>query len=298
MEKQNSVLVLAAGSLGDSLLTLPALRLLQFRSNVTVAGTSPYLSLGAKLFGVKEVIQLDPLLQALFSKTPLSSKDQTFLTHFKEIFVFFKEKDEAILEKLASLSGIQVHFPAKSFNEFLEEGRWAAEYWLETAFVCPLPHDSPFRQAKLFIDKTLKARGREILKSLNLAFPLVIHPGSGSPNKNTPLPFFRNAAERAVNESQKQVLVTWGEAEEKNLGMIREAFAGLKDVVVLPETLSLQDLAGVFSQSAAYLGNDSGVTQLASACGLRTFAVFQSTDARVWGLQEAIILAAMKNLYS
>src|SRR5258708_39561673 len=43
---KNPVLVLAAGSLGDSLLTLPALRLLQSRASVTVAGTSPYLSLG------------------------------------------------------------------------------------------------------------------------------------------------------------------------------------------------------------------------------------------------------------
>ena len=298
MEKQNSVLIVVAGSLGDSLLTLPALRLLQSRSSVTVAGTSPYLSLGAKLMGVTEVIPLDPLLQTLFSKTPLSSKDQTFQTRFKEIFIFFKDRDKTIQEKLASLSGIQVHFPVKPFSQFLEEARWAAEYWLETAFACPLPPDSPFRQAKLLIDETLKEKGREILKSLNLAFPLVIHPGSGSPDKNAPLSFFRNAAERAVAESQKQVLVTWGEAEEKNLEIIRGTFEGLKGVVILSKTLPLQDLAGVFSQSAAYLGNDSGVTQLASACGLRTFAVFQSTDARVWGPQEAIILAAMKNFYT
>ena len=74
MEKQSSTLVLSAGSLGDSLLILPALQLLQSRSQVTIAGTSPYLSLGAKLLGVSGVIPLDPILQALFSKTLLSSK--------------------------------------------------------------------------------------------------------------------------------------------------------------------------------------------------------------------------------
>ena len=84
------------------------------------------------------MIPLEPILQALLSKTPLNSKDQTFFTRFKEIFIFFKEKDETILEKLASLSGIQVHFPAMPFSEFLKEARWAAEYWLETCIGQPL----------------------------------------------------------------------------------------------------------------------------------------------------------------
>jgi ADP-heptose:LPS heptosyltransferase len=91
--------------------------------------------------------------------------------------------------------------------------------------------------------------------------------------------------------------VLWGEAEENNLAAIRKAFSGLDGVHVLSTILSLQDLAAVLSQSAAYLGNDSGVTQLASACGLRTFAVFGSTDPRIWGPQQAIILAAMQNIF-
>jgi ADP-heptose:LPS heptosyltransferase len=297
MEKQ-SALVLAAGSLGDALLTLPALRLLQSRSEVTVAGTVPYQSLGADLFGIKEVVPLDPLLQALLSSSSLETTHPGFLNRFQEIFVFFKEKDPALLERLATQSGAKVHFPPKPFEEFLKEARWAAEYWLETAFACPLSPDSPFRQAKLLIDEPLRQRGETILKSLGIEAPLVIHPGSGSEGKNTPLDFFRNAAERAGKDAGKKVLVIWGEAEERNLIAVREAFNGLANVKVLPSILPLRDLAAVFSRSAAFLGNDSGVTHLASACGLRTFAVFNSTDARIWGPQQAIILAAMKGLFS
>ncbi len=294
MEKQ-ATLVLAAGSLGDSLLTLPALRLLQSRSEVTLAGTSPYLSLGAQLLGIGEVVPLEPLLQSLLSASPLDSTRRAFLARFHHIYLFFKEKDGALLEKLVALSGVQVHSPAKPFEEFLREARWAAEYWLETAFDCPLSSDSPFRQAKLRIDDRLRQKGVEILESLGAAAPLVIHPGSGSPSKNAPLTFFRNAAERAGAEAGKQVLVVWGEAEEKNLGAVKESFSGMNHVKVLPEILPLQDLAGVFSKSAAYLGNDSGVTQLASACGLRTFAVFNSTDERIWGPQANFIILSMLN---
>jgi ADP-heptose:LPS heptosyltransferase len=292
MEKQ-AALVLAAGSLGDALLTLPALRLLQSRTDVTVAGTTPYLSLGSRLLGIHEAVPLEPLLQALLSTAPLESSSQKFLTRFHEIFIFFKEKDNVILEKLAALSEIQVHFPQKSFAEFLKEARWAAEYWLETAFSCPLSPDSPFRQAKLLIDENLQERGREILRSLDISLPLIIHPGSGSPSKNAPLSFFRTAAERAGAESGKQVLVVWGEAEEKNIKDIRQAFSGLDHVKVLPDVLPLKDLASVFSQSVAYLGNDSGITQLASACGLRTFAVFNSTDSSIWGPQANFIILNM-----
>jgi len=297
MEKSEPVLVLAAGSLGDSLLTLPALRTLSSRAEVTVAGTAPYLSLGADLLGVDRVVPLNPLLQILLSSEPRDSQKE-FWIQFKEIFFFFKDRDDLILEKLTALSGARVHFPSKPFAEFLEETRWAADYWLETVFQCPLAPDSPLRLAQLHLDEKRRVRGKQILTALHLNSPLVIHPGSGSPDKNAPLSFFRDAAERAVRESQKQVLVVWGEAEEKNLPAIQQAFSGLKDVVLLEKPLPITDLAAVFSQSAAYLGNDSGVTQLASACGLKTFAVFQTTDSRVWGPQQGIILAAMKNLYT
>ncbi len=290
-------LVLAAGSLGDALLTLPALRLLQSQGEVTVAGTAPYAALGEELLGIRRVLPLDPLLQKLLTPEPLDPPTSDFLRTFKAVFVFLKDKDEALLQKLVSAGGIQVHFPPKPFAEFLGEARWAAEYWLETASPDPLPPDSPLRQSKLHLSENLRQKGSGILGSLGLAAPLVIHPGSGSPSKNAPLSFFREAAQRAGAGAKKQVLVAWGEAEEKDLGRIREAFAGLDRLKILPSILPLKDLAAVFSRSAAYLGNDSGVTQLASACGLRTFAVFNSTDARVWGPQQAIILAALQSLY-
>ena len=288
-------LVIAAGSLGDSLFTLPALRYLQSRGEVTVAGTQPFLSLDSDLLGISRVVPLDPLLQKLLTPGALESSTADFLSPFKEAYVFFKEKDESLLQKLASVPGLQVYIPSKPFKMFLEEARSAADYWLETATRKSLSEESPFRQSKLQISESLRQKGSEILASLGLSSPLVIHPGSGSPKKNAPLSFFRTAAERAGAESRKQVLVAWGEAEEKNLGEIREAFKGLNHVRVLAEPLPLKLLAAVLSQSAAYLGNDSGVTQLAAACGLRTFAVFNSTDARVWAPQaNAIILSMLK----
>jgi ADP-heptose:LPS heptosyltransferase len=46
--------------------------------------------------------------------------------------------------------------------------------------------------------------------------------------------------------------------------------------------LDLRDLAGALSRCRLYVGNDSGVTHLAAACGCPTVVLFGATDQRVW----------------
>jgi ADP-heptose:LPS heptosyltransferase len=282
-----SILVLAAGSLGDSILTLPALQYLQTKAPVTVAGTGPYQTLGASLSGVEEMVPLEPLLGSLYRSEP----DQK-LGRFSEVFVFFKEPDAKLEKALLTFTNLKIHWPSKKFEDFLKEERWVGHYWLDLVGlkdVSPVP--------RLLIPDHLKEKGLLLCAGLGLTQPFILHPGSGSPSKNAPLSFFRKAAEKTTAETSRQVLVLWGEAETSWVGEIRKTFEGIPRVLVLPELLTLPDLVGVLSQACGYLGNDSGVTQLASACGVKTFAVFNTTDPRLWGPQEAIILAAMQNLY-
>ena len=290
MTPQTRQLVLTAGSLGDSLLTLPGLRALQKQGSVTVAGTSPYLALGSDLFGVSQVTPLDPFLQTLLNPETPQKDISNYLSAFEKVYLFFKEKDEKLIQRLLSLCTGTVLFPSISFEDFLRSARWAGEYWLETALQKAVSVDDPLLQSKLLLQDSYRSRGKELLKDLGLSSPLIIHPGSGSPAKNAPLSFFQKAAHRAVEESGKQVLVIWGEAEMERLGEIRETFHGMKDVTVLENPLPLKDLACLFTQASAYLGNDSGVTHLANACGVRTFAVFNSTDSRIWGPQTDLFI--------
>jgi hypothetical protein len=295
MEKQRA-LVLAAGSLGDSLLTLPALRFLNERCNVTLAATAPYLALGAELFGLSSMVPLEPLLQDLVQEGPLAEKTLEFFSGFSDLYLFFKEPDPALSGKLRTHFGVKFHAPEKPFLEFLKEGRWAAEYWMQTAMGCPVPADSPYRQARLYIPEDLKKRSQKFLDSLSFTAPFILHPGSGSPTKNAPLSFFQEAAQKVAGEGGKEVLVLWGEAEQEHLGDIRKAFERIPKVQVLDRPLSLREVAGLMSLSCGYLGNDSGITHLASACGAKTFALFNSTDAKVWGPQaNFIILSALKS---
>ncbi len=287
---RGSSLVLAAGSLGDSLLTLPALRVLQSRLEVTLAGTNPYMALGAELLGIREVIPLESLLQSLYASRQDPSLQREFFQRFPEVFLFFKEPDENLVSLLSTFSHAKVRQPTRTFREFLEQERWAGDYWLETVQET-LESFSPLSTpTRLNLTPAFQKRGMEICRSFGMETPFLIHPGSGSFSKNAPLSFFREAAGKIIQEAGKQVLVVWGEAEEKNLKEIQETFSALGGAKILPQPLSLGDLAGVMSQACGYLGNDSGVTHLAAACGVKTFAVFVSTNPRIWAPPEVILL--------
>lgn len=51
------------------------------------------------------------------------------------------------------------------------------------------------------------------------------------------------------------------------------------------ENWQLGKLAALMSEVDLYLGNDSGITHLAAACGTPTIALFGPTDPQVWGPQ-------------
>jgi heptosyltransferase-3 len=101
---------------------------------------------------------------------------------------------------------------------------------------------------------------------------VAIHPGSGSSRKNWPLARFTEVARCLESEGES---VAWivGPAESD---------------IVLPSDartwrdLSPHPLAGSLACCRLYLGNDSGVTHLAAACGCPTVVLFGASDPRVW----------------
>jgi heptosyltransferase-3 len=91
----------------------------------------------------------------------------------------------------------------------------------------------------------------------------VIHPFSGSPRKNWPL------------ENYRRLVAT--------LAMPVHWIAGPEEP--LPEARrfdNLWNLAQFLAGASRYIGNDSGITHLAAACGVPTTAIFLTTDPAIW----------------
>ena len=96
---------------------------------------------------------------------------------------------------------------------------------------------------------------------------IAIHPFSGSVRKNWPLELFQRVAEQL--RVKTGLGVEWCAGDEEELHAARRF-----------ETL--EQVAEWLSGAALYLGNDSGISHLAAACGVRTVAIFRASDPRVW----------------
>ena len=96
---------------------------------------------------------------------------------------------------------------------------------------------------------------------------IAIHPFSGSVRKNWPLESFRRVAEQL--ETETGLGVEWCAGDEEEIHVARRF-----------ETL--EQVAEWLGGAALYLGNDSGISHLAAACGVRTVAIFRASDPRVW----------------
>ena len=109
--------------------------------------------------------------------------------------------------------------------------------------------------------------------------PVILHPGSGGIRKCWPLDRFLALAEALALRGFHGRFVT-GEADARIAVPLREA--------ALPlhwdhrDSPSLAALAGMLESAPLYVGNDSGVTHLAAACGAPVVALFRTEYAVHW----------------
>jgi heptosyltransferase-2 len=167
--------------------------------------------------------------------------------------------------------------------DFLTKGTFAERHGKgrRVVTVDPLPPDGAARPAAVYVaeqvrtalgltpredarpeiplDAATVAAAREALAARGVTAPFVaIHPGSGSVRKNWPMERFETLAERMRAETGRAVAWLAGPAEAERGTVPAGGETALAD-------LSLVDVAAVCALADAYVGNDSGVTQMAAA---------------------------------
>jgi len=107
---------------------------------------------------------------------------------------------------------------------------------------------------------------------------ILVHPGSGGPNKCWPLDRYAALVEILSARGLTPVVVA-GPAEMERWDKQLRALGGRCVLFADPPLSVLMGLAAV---ATAYVGNDAGPTHLAAAVGAPTLALFGPTDPRVW----------------
>jgi heptosyltransferase-3 len=236
------VLVLRPGALGDTLLTVPALRALRTRFGpLTLAAHGGAARLLAAVGEVERGIAFDDSEIAWLFRDSAPEEDVVAWMN---------------AESAPALKGALLIAPSRP------EGnqRHCAQYLVDT--LRPLGvtgevDDHPLDVRPLISDEVL------------------LHPGSGSVAKNWPAVRFAEV----ISALDRPVRLIVGEADTE---VATEVERRVGRALPRLEHPPLDELASRLAGCRVYLGNDSGVSHLAGLCGARSVVLFGPTPPTVW----------------
>ncbi|MFQ6111513.1 MAG: glycosyltransferase family 9 protein [Nitrospinota bacterium] len=274
-------LIVRAGGLGDTLLTLPALAALKERfpgARIEMAGYQERVSLlkAGGLIEEAHSIEAGPMAPLFLPGRPPSSDSMSHLEPFDTLIAWC---GRALREHLRGIFrgkflGRDPLPPRASLTH-------ASGHLLQA--LSPLGVRPPARKPGLSLRAEEDVGAGPLLEERGLlgeAF-IAIHPGGGSDKKCWPAGRFAGLARWTREALGIRVLLVSGPADGKR---VAEVLSHLRrESVSLLEEPPLRVLAQVLARASLYLGNDSGVTHLAALVGIPTLALFGPTDPRVWG---------------
>ncbi|MBN1270004.1 MAG: glycosyltransferase family 9 protein [Kiritimatiellae bacterium] len=271
-------LVLRGGAIGDFIMTLPALQALREHwpeAHIELVGYPHIarLALAAGLVdGLRSLDEVD--MSRFFSARPeFTDAQRTFVKSFNIVLSYLHDPQDLVRENLLLAGARRVIYG----SPIITEGH-AADH-----LVKPLESLAIYIKEAcphLVLQGELVERGREWLSARGLADDAVaLHPGSGSPAKNWPAANFVETARCLASEHIGSPFFILGEAD----GAAAAHLAANAGGVPVLTGVGLEELAGVLTNCKAYVGNDSGVTQVAAALGVRAVALFGPSNADRWG---------------
>lgn len=112
---------------------------------------------------------------------------------------------------------------------------------------------------------------------------IVVHPGSGGKKKCWPLHNYLLLMEKLHRCDDFSSVVVLGHAEDSGeYERVREFMSGKAIPAEIIRNMPVSEVIPVLKKAALYVGNDSGITHLASVLGTPAVAIFGPTDHEVW----------------
>jgi heptosyltransferase-2 len=291
-------LILQPGAIGDCILTLPLAELMKETvcpGGVDIIGHTEYLgmlpgrscvdavrSLDSislhRLFAGERDFELadgDPLIMAFAGYSWIASFLGEPDSHFEKNLIFTVNcSNSAEVITLAMKLGPEHGGHISDFyrKQFVEQSQLLSQ-----------EHNSAVGMPLIRPTQADRLRGMEVLAE-NGVMPttkaIIMHPGSGGAHKCWHLDNFLAVARMLEKEGTDSVFLL-GPAEAERFS--ESAIAKIRAAGKLLTNLSLAEVLGVLGCSRGYIGNDSGITHLSAAVGIRTVVVFGPTAPAIYG---------------
>lgn len=292
--------ILQPGALGDCVLTLPLVGVMKQALNLG----------GVDIIGHTETIGILPGRSGVSSVRSIESSQWHRL--FAEANTFDLEDRDPLVSALSDYAWIVTFMgePNSNFEKNLiftancshsaevitlalkppalapGRERHIAEFYVQQfAEQCPLAADLAKVEAErvlVTVTASDRERGLEVLDQIEVDASkklVVMHPGSGGRHKCWHLENFVSLG-RTLRGAEIEVVFLLGPAEGERFGAAE--IAAIEAHARLAADLPLTDVVGLLACADAFIGNDSGITHLAAAMGLRTFALFGPTDPALY----------------
>jgi len=285
----NRILVIRGGAIGDFILTLPALKALREaypNAHIEILGYKHIAAPAENRFYAQVVrsIEYGPLSGFFATNSELSAELAGYFANFDLIISYLYDPD-CIFENNLRRCGVEnlLCGPAK----IVETGGHAARQLAR-----PI-EELGIRVADLTERIFLSEKDRQFAQDFlrNLSRPIiVIHPGSGSKEKNWPpenwIELFSSNGrfsgakdEPGHMRQQLSLVVVSGEADQAQTAQLENYWKD-RDVR-FAKNLPLLHLAAVL-EDAVFVGHDSGISHVAAAAGANCILLFGPTDPNVW----------------
>jgi heptosyltransferase-3 len=277
-----NTLIFHDGALGDVLLSLPCIKKIREES-VFVHGVGRFdvYSFLKEMKYVDRVSSSDSVMFTSLYNDNIDEKTGRFLSEFDQSFVFTVKDISRITENIGKIilstnkiitvppDGVRMHVSEFRFKQI--SGKEKIKDHLPMLKV-PYMYK---KKAKELLDSSGYPHGRRLLFAL--------HPGSGSIKKNWPLEKYFDLVKKIKDKYNPFFIFFSGPAEDNQIKDTINSFLLGKDGMIHISDHELTLVSALLQICDVYIGNDSGITHLASSLGCNTIAIFRVTDPFLWG---------------
>jgi ADP-heptose:LPS heptosyltransferase len=286
LPRNANVLIVRLRSIGDVVLTLPALQALHYwrpdlRIRLLVEPLSAPLLEGHP--AITEVIVLRKFWETVR------------LLRQREFSIAFNMHGGPTSAFLTRLSGapVRVCWDQRQFSSFYNvhvpihfpvAGRiemHTAEHRLQQLLYAGLP-EKPLPAAKVYVNTDAKERVQRKLAAQGIGPDqryAAIRPGASQANKRWPTEHFAAIAQWLRETHGIAPVVNLGPGDEQIADEVKQRFAGLG---IIMGDLDLRGLVALLAGSSLFIGNDTGPTHIAAALGRKSVVIFGASDSKVW----------------